>query len=185
MVGLTNKKIDYGDIEKGRVLGQGSFATVYQAKLRDEEVALKQLREEEQDFDEFQQEVWTMSGLHHANIVRLIGFCTSPLCIVSEYMPAGNLYSYIYNHDLPLQPPLYLRIAMDIAKALRFLHELSPPMIHNDLKPPNVLLASTIETDDVVAKLTDFGLSSQAFREKRRDQEQGNPRWFLLAASFC
>jgi len=179
MVGLSNKKIEYSSFEIGRMLGEGSFAKVFQAKLGSEELAVKQFHEEAQDFNEFQREVWTMSGLHHANIVRLIGFCTSPLCIVSEFMPEGNLYSYIHSESQPvLGPRLYLRIAMDIAKALRFLHwKLSPPMIHNDLKTPNVLLASTNDTDGVVAKLTDFGLSSQAFQEKRLNQEKGNPRW--------
>jgi len=178
MVGLANKKIEYSSIEKGRLIGEGSFAKVYQAKLGDEEVAVKQFHKEAQDFSDFQREVWAMSGLYHANIVRLIGFCTSPLCIVSEFMPAGNLFTYTHYSGLPLEPRLYLHIAIDIAKALRFLHwKLSPPMIHNDLKTPNVLLASTNDTDDVVAKLTDFGLSSQTFHEKRLNQELGNPRW--------
>jgi len=179
MVALANKKIEYSQLESIRVLGEGSFAKVYYGKLSGEEVALKVFNEDAQDFSDFQREVWAMSGLHHANIVELIGFCNAPLCIISEFMPAGNLYSFIHDYTKPLSLGFYLRVAIDIAKALRFLHwKLSPPMIHNDLKSPNVLLASTNESDDVVGKLTDFGLSSQAFHEKRLDQEKGNPRWF-------
>jgi serine/threonine protein kinase len=30
------------------------------------------------------------------NVVRLLGLCTTPeLCIVTEYMPKGSLYSYL------------------------------------------------------------------------------------------
>jgi serine/threonine protein kinase len=129
--------------------------------------------------------VWTnifhsilLSGLNHANVVELVGFCTVPLCIISEYVPEGNLYELIHDKSKPLSLALQLRIAMDIAKALRFLHwRLSPPMIHNDLKSPNVLLVSCKEEADVIAKITDFGLSRQTFQDKRTTDEDGNPRW--------
>jgi serine/threonine protein kinase len=73
--------------------------------------------------------------------VRLIGFTNSPLCIVSEFITEGNLYDLIHMKEKDLSLPFVLRIALDIAKALRFIHcKLSHPIIHNDLKSPNVLL---------------------------------------------
>ncbi len=55
--------------------------------------------------------------------------------------------------------PLVLRIAADTAHALAYLHSLHPPVIHADVKSPNVLLACVDPTASTpVAKLADFGL---------------------------
>ena len=35
------------------------------------------------------------------------------------------------------------QLALDVARGIEFLHSLSPPMIHRDLKPQNCLLDST------------------------------------------
>ena len=111
-----------------------------------ETVAVKQIKDAPVDsadgvFAEFRREVWGMSGLRHENIVKLVGFCMSPCCIVSDFIPNGNLYEYIYNESLPLDLPFLLRIATDIAKGLRFLQNLTPPIIHCDLKSPNILVS--------------------------------------------
>ena len=66
-----------------RELGEGAFGVVSQAEAegivdgeKRTDVAVKQLRDESQDFDEFFREVDFMSGLDHPNIVRLLGECT-------------------------------------------------------------------------------------------------------------
>src|SRR5690349_8052541 len=81
---------------------------------------------------------------------------------------------------------------------MRFLHSLSPPLIHRDLKSANVLvclsgvrsflvlilcvkLASCNPMDPVVAKVTDFGLSSElvlpAIKESSVTRAVMNPTW--------
>jgi len=114
-----------------------------------EQVAVKQIKDAPLDstdgvFSEFRREVWGMSGLRHENIVKLIGFCLNPCCIVSDFISNGNLYDYIYNESLPLDLPFLLRIATDIAKGLRFMQNLTPPIIHCDLKSPNILVSYAI-----------------------------------------
>jgi len=85
------------------------------------------------------------SGLNHANLISLVGFCLNPPCIVSEYITHGNLYELVYNKSKPLVLEYLLRVAMDVAKGLRFLHlKLCPPIIHNDLKSPNVLVRNRV-----------------------------------------
>mgnify|MGYP006142089935 CR=1 FL=1 len=51
-------------------------------------------------------------------------------------------------HKLPL--------ATGVARALSYLHGLSPPIVHRDLKPDNVLV-----DDAYCAKLADFGTSRE------------------------
>lgn len=42
-----------------------------------------------------------------------------------------------------------------------FLHNATPPIVHNDLKSPNILLGSCDVLADVVAKVADFGMSAR------------------------
>jgi serine/threonine protein kinase len=51
---------------------------------------------------------------------------------------------------------------MVIAKGCAFLHNTSPPVMHRDLKSPNILLADLTPEAAVVAKLCDFGVSLSA-----------------------
>lgn len=51
------------------------------------------------------------------------------------------------------------RIALDVAKGMRYLHSYQPPIVHRDLRSPNIFLASTSTSAPVVAKIGDFGLA--------------------------
>jgi serine/threonine protein kinase len=54
-----------------------------------------------------------------------------------------------------------LRWSLQIARALQYLHESQPPIVHRDVKLDNVLLTGAhLATAD--AKLADFGLARQA-----------------------
>ena len=54
---------------------------------------------------------------------------------------------------------LRILIALDIAKGMHFLQSQSPPVIHRDLRSPNIFLASLSEKNSVRAKVADFGMS--------------------------
>ncbi|XP_047266422.1 probable receptor-like protein kinase At3g17420 isoform X2 [Capsicum annuum] len=70
-------------------------------------------------------------------------------------MPNGSLEMYLYSHNYFLDIMKSLRIMIDVACALEYLHHgCSSPVIHCDLKPSNVLL-----DEDMVAHLSDFGIS--------------------------
>jgi len=98
-----------------------------------------------------------------------------PLCLVTEYLSCGDLYHFIHNPANKLDWPLRLKIASDIASGMSFLHSAKPPIIHRDLKTPNVLLASTIVKSEAVAKVSDFGLSGAI--QTVSNMEVSNPRW--------
>ncbi|PHU18834.1 hypothetical protein BC332_09985 [Capsicum chinense] len=70
-------------------------------------------------------------------------------------MPNGSLEKYLYSHNYFLDIRQRLRIMIDVACALEYLHHgCSSAVIHCDLKPSNVLL-----DEDMVAHLRDFGIS--------------------------
>lgn len=57
---------------------------------------------------------------------------------------------------------LRILTGLDIARGMRYLHSISPPVVHRDLRSPNVFLVSLEESASVRAKVADFGLSRKA-----------------------
>ena len=169
-------------------LGEGAFAVVLEGKYTNEKVAVKRLlrcsTEEQQRrlFSEFRREVLTMSQLAHPNIVNLKGFSNKPpFSMVMELVPHGTLYDFLRKPD-PIPWPTRIRIAYDIAAAMHFLHSADPPLIHKDLKSPNILLAGTKHDDLIVAKVADFGISGKLYSDKfkaitAKEREVENPTW--------
>ncbi|KAL7686212.1 putative protein kinase [Plasmopara halstedii] len=126
---------------------------------------------------DFTKEIRMAACLDHPNIVHFIGLSwrTLPdLCMVSEYLPLGDLA-----HFLAQPSSKYLTwkedklpIAADISNALVYLHSLSPPIVHRDLKSFNVLL-----TQEFQAKLSDFGLCREIPSNKTRQNQIHTHLW--------
>ncbi|KAE9618031.1 putative protein kinase RLK-Pelle-RLCK-VIIa-1 family [Lupinus albus] len=145
------------------LIGEGGFGRVYKGKIEktNQEVAVKQLdRNGLQGNREFLVEVLMLSLLHHQNLVSLIGYCADgdQRLLVYEYMPLGSVEDHLLDLH-PQQKPLdwftRMKIALDAAKGLEYLHDkANPPVIYRDLKSSNILL-----DNDYNAKLSDFGLA--------------------------
>jgi interleukin-1 receptor-associated kinase 1 len=148
------------------VLGKGGNGTVYRGDLKDgRTVAIKRCRvaDDERQRREFGKEVLILSQVNHRNIVKLYGCCLEvevPM-LVYEFVPNGTLYELIHRDDgagaLPPPPPLLVRlkIAHEAAEGLAYLHSMaSPPIIHGDVKSPNILLDR-----NYTVKVSDFGAS--------------------------
>ena len=90
-------------------------------------------------------------------------------------MPNGSLDSWlhppVYGHTVNnLNLPQRLKIAVDIADALQYIHhDCESPIIHCDLKPSNILL-----DDDMTAHLGDFGIAR--FHRETKSQSAGDSR---------
>jgi serine/threonine protein kinase len=74
-------------------LGEGGFGTVFMGRFGEDIIAVKRLDRTGQGKREFSAEVQTIGGIHHINLVRLIGFCAekSHRLLVYEFMPKGSL----------------------------------------------------------------------------------------------
>ncbi|XP_065042484.1 G-type lectin S-receptor-like serine/threonine-protein kinase SD2-5 [Musa acuminata AAA Group] len=149
-------------------IGQGGFGSVYEGKIGDERIAVKQLDGVGQGKREFLAEVEIIGSVHHINLVRLIGFCAerSHRLLVYEYMCNGSLDRWIFSKGQrgTLDWQTKRKIVADIAKGLSYLHEECRQRIaHLDIKPQNILLDEKFN-----AKVSDFGLSKLI----DRDQEE-------------
>lgn len=160
--------IEYKLLEKGtsnfresNILGEGGFGCVYRACL-DENllVAVKKLDCASQDAEkEFENEVELLHKIQHPNIISFLG-CSiegDARFIVYELMHNGSLETQLHgpSHGSALTWPMRMKIALDAARGLEYLHEYcNPPVIHRDLKTSNILLDANFN-----AKLSDFGLA--------------------------
>eukprot|EP00026_Physarum_polycephalum_P000314 Phypoly_transcript_00314.p1 GENE.Phypoly_transcript_00314~~Phypoly_transcript_00314.p1 ORF type:complete len:1738 (-),score=158.13 Phypoly_transcript_00314:23-5236(-) len=187
MSDLESRKIDFSQVKIEKELAKGGYGIVFKGEYNNQAVAVKQLilDEEASDmernskaFGVFRSEVWVMSGLRHPNIVQLLGFCVSPMAMVMEFVPSGTLYKYLAsNRNDPLDWSMRLKCASDIARGMKFLHTLNPPLMHRDFKSPNIMMASTLPASPVVCKVADFGLSSQMWVESLKERDIANPTW--------
>ncbi|KAK6150400.1 hypothetical protein DH2020_015332 [Rehmannia glutinosa] len=145
------------------VLGQGGFGKVYKGVLADNtKVAVKRLTDFESPGGDtaFQREVEMISVAVHRNLLRLIGFCTTPTERLLVYPFMQNLSAASRLRELkPGEPvldwPTRKRVAIGAARGLEYLHEhCNPKIIHRDVKAANVLL-----DEDFEAVVGDFGLA--------------------------
>lgn len=80
------------------------------------------------------------------------------LYIVTEYLPAGTLFSWLKIRNFRLEESVAKSIIKDIASALKYLH--SHGIIHRDLKLENILIQNQKDScGGIRAKIIDFGLS--------------------------
>ena len=168
-------------------IGQGSYGVVYKVTWRGREVAVKVLKLPERPVDatevankkllekveeitkDFITEVEVCCDLNHPNLVRLLGYADKPrLMIMQELLRGDSMDHQLYIEGWKPTPEQIVKSAHDVALGMEYLHTKfqandnvhDQPIIHRDLKTPNLLLATRpMEGEDVVVKITDFGLS--------------------------
>ncbi|KAF3437263.1 hypothetical protein FNV43_RR20016 [Rhamnella rubrinervis] len=150
------------------ILGEGGFGVVYKGVLDENvrpdyittQVAIKELnREGFQGDREWLAEVNYLGQLSHSNLVKLIGYCCEDdhRLLVYEYMASGSLEKHLFRRvGCTLTWSRRMKIALDAAKGLAFLHGAERPIIYRDFKTSNILLDA-----DFNAKLSDFGLAKE------------------------
>ncbi|XP_077214165.1 LRR receptor kinase SERK2-like isoform X2 [Tasmannia lanceolata] len=145
------------------VLGQGGFGKVYKGVLADNtKIAVKRLIDYESPGGEaaFLREVEMISVAVHRNLLRLIGYCTTPSERLLVYPFMQNLsVAYRLREIKPGESVLHWsarkRVALGTARGLEYLHEhCNPKIIHRDVKAANVLL-----DEDFEPVVGDFGLA--------------------------
>ena len=149
------QEINFNEIETEEIVGKGSFGVVWKGKWRGQCVAIKLINSEGEK-KAFAVEVQQLSRVTHPNIVKLFGACTkNPVCLVMEYAEGGSLYNILHsNIESNYTAGHAISWALQCAQGVAYLHNMRPkPLIHRDLKPPNLLLILGGQT----LKICDFG----------------------------
>lgn len=146
-----------------RKLGQGGMGEVWLAEhgLLKRPCALKLIRAElasnPANAARFTREVQAVTGLTHANTVRVYDYGQAEdgsFYFVMEYLDGPTLEELVKESG-PLSPERVVHLLRQVCGALAEAH--ATGLVHRDLKPGNVIVA-TLGGQRDVAKLLDFGL---------------------------
>ena len=185
-------------------LGVGSYGVVYPATWRGRQVAIKVLklpdrahvvRSEAEEIlktkvqeliNDFVTEVDVMCDLNHPNLARLLGYSEHPRLMMVQERLHSSVDKALYVNSWKPTFEQVLKSAQDIARGMNYLHSAfmnqssnqAQPIIHRDLKTPNLLLATNpLAGEPVLIKITDFGLS--------RDKATGSTAEQTVAMTGC
>lgn len=151
-----------GRYEKIELIGRGAFSEVW--KVTDTQtgviMALK-IYTAQGDMDEDGMKMLTrefalMIDADHQNLLRPSYFGVSKEgkqpYLTLPYCRRGNISKMMGN----MTEREAWKLIRDIASALAYLHAMNPPIIHQDIKPANILIGN-----DGYYKLSDFGVSTK------------------------
>lgn len=174
------------DFHAGDTIGAGSFGRVFSARHRGSGmiIAVKEMLIDGQKDDEAgtdenglsarERELRLCETLRHERVVRyfgheyttgiLGGVTSGKLLLFLEYCSGGSVAQHLRTYG-PLEEQLLAKYSQQLLGGLSYLHSLTPPVVHRDLKCANLLL-----THDANVKIADFGCSkwlssSQNFEE--------------------
>ncbi|KAF8814545.1 kinase-like protein [Phlegmacium glaucopus] len=157
---LTDEVVIIGD----SAVAHGSFSDVWKGnwddpvERRPRVVALKFLRQimvqnvREKLLKRLQAEVLAWHRLCHRNVSQLFGIVQSPnsIAMVSQWCDNGTICHYLKHNPEANR----LKLLVQIASGIAYLHTVKPMIVHGDLKGGNILV-----DEKGYAIITDFGLS--------------------------
>jgi alpha-tubulin suppressor-like RCC1 family protein len=173
----TERIIRFEELKFHERISEGGFGIVFSGTYQGTDVAIKMIRRDRGDEDDFRHEVQVLNHLRHPNIVLFMGICITEdrKYIVTELMLGNSLDKVIHPDDRPRfnEKRLHLmmsftkkvRLLKQVVKGMMYLHGLETPLLHRDLKPSNILL----DKNRSIAKLCDFGTA-----KPKRTQMTGN-----------
>lgn len=156
--------------EVERFLGEGAFAEVYRVKHhflgRQAMKVFKRVGMSRDDINDMLGEAILLSRIRHPNIVCVFdanvfdskrGVCGY---FTMENVAGGSLDKFWRSHGANLVPiETAVELTKQVCRGLAQAHRESPPIIHRDIKPQNILVG--YEADGLRARVSDFGLAKK------------------------
>lgn len=152
-----------------KLLGKGGFGAVYLAehvRLQGRRLALKVSFDNSRDAEQqFLFEASTLANLRHPGLPTVSDSFVETggqLFLVMEYIEGQDLTDVIIKRGGPVPETEAVNWICQICEAVAYLHEQPKPIIHRDIKPPNIKIKP-----DGRAILVDFGIAKQFTPGKR------------------
>ncbi|XP_045814693.1 mitogen-activated protein kinase kinase kinase 5-like [Trifolium pratense] len=166
--------------QKGKLIGRGTFGSVYVATNR-ETGALCAMKEAEifsddpksaESIKQLEQEIKVLSQLKHPNIVQYYGseIIEDKFYIYLEFIHPGSINKYVRDHCGAVTESVVRNFTRHILSGLAYLH--SKKTIHRDIKGANLLVDSS-----GVVKLADFGMAKHLTGHSADLSLKGSPYW--------
>ena len=157
-----------------RQLGRGGFAEVWLAEdnLTTVQVAIKVYAPgtglDDNGIKLFTQEFSMVFDMNHTNLLRPTHFdCWDRMpYLIMPLIKNGSAFKYIADGKTMPEEECW-KMFHDVASGLAYLHEKTPPLIHQDIKPDNILI-----DDEGRYLITDFGISARVRSTIRGAQAQ-------------
>ena len=157
-----------------RQLGRGGFAEVWLAEdnLTNVQVAVKVYAPgtglDDNGIKIFTQEFSMVFDMNHTNLLRPTHFdCWDRMpYLIMPLIKNGSAFKYITEGQNMPEEECW-KMLHDVAAGLAYLHEKTPPLIHQDIKPDNILI-----DDEGRYLITDFGISARVRSTIRGAQSQ-------------
>lgn len=180
---LQSRRHNLAELSQGMTLQDGKYvidgkiaaggqATVYKAEEKDlageetvQTVAIKEfvlpegggMRTRSRSFESIKHEATLLASLEHPAIARLLdNFIEDNRAYLCFEFIEGRSLRNIVQEDGPMSPQQVLALALKCAEILSYLHKQSPPVVHRDLSPDNLMLAA-----DGRLVLIDFNVAEQ------------------------
>lgn len=186
----ANKKI--GDQFKvSDRIGTGAFGHVYRGtmKQKQEEVAVKRLKIEGQNYEDIKKEYERLKDIQDKaniiNIVKLLGLGKDNnfIDVGMELGDCGDLNKFLkdkeYNHNLDDK----ITIMHGTASALNYMHTLDVPIVHMNIKPGNIVITKV--DSGIIAKVCDFGFARVFTPNDNRTNMYSAPELFASNKEVC
>lgn len=170
--------INFYAFSKVEQIGDGATCKVFRGTYKSQTVAIKEFISMDFNGDDiraYRNELVLLAKLKHPNIVKCYGLSMSPptICVIFEFCENATLGGRLREvSGWSWRDRLFLLV--QITRAVAFLHAQTPPVLHRDIKPDNILLRR-----DWTPVLADFGASkkfSGTFLEKSQSIV-GSPLW--------
>lgn len=155
-----------------RQLGRGGFSEVWlaQDKLTGIQVAVKVYAPgtglDDAGISLFTQEFSLVFDMNHTNLLHPTYYdCWERMpYLILPYCKNGSVFGYVAS-DIKITEAECWHILHDVAEGLAYLHGKTPPIIHQDIKPDNILI-----NDEHDYMITDFGISARVRSSLHRNQ---------------
>lgn len=158
---LTNNSIPQELIytyDIDRAIGSGGGGVVYLAthKRLQKKVVLKKIRTEVQNFVDCRREVDILKNLRHSYLPQVIDFieCSDgSIFTVMDYINGRSLQDML-DSGYKFSENEVTKYCSQLTEAVSYLHKQTPPIIHGDIKPDNIMV-----TPEGNICLIDFNIS--------------------------